>query len=92
MTAPRLFLSVVFNVLVDEAVILFLEAIPSVSADFDTMAYKDIFDIIYAQPQRIVSETDMPVFFVVDYLIHPVKLIDIRYCVVDVLTLMALDF
>lgn len=91
MTTPRLFLSVVFNILVDEAVILFLKAVPPVGADLDTMAFKDLFDIIDTQAQRIVSEADMPVFLVVGHLVHPIKLIDIRYRIVNALTVMGLD-
>jgi len=37
MTAPRFLFSVVFNVLIDETVILLLKAVPPISADLYVM-------------------------------------------------------
>jgi len=77
MTAPRFLFSVVFNVLIDETVILLLKAVPPISADLYVMELENFFNVIDAEPQRIVSKADISVFLVVDHLIHSIESVDI---------------
>ncbi len=76
MTAPGLLGSIVLDILIDESVVIFLEAIPPALADTDRMSCQNLFAAFDTDAQCIIGQTKHSLLFIENHAVEAVKVID----------------
>ena len=76
MTTPGILGGIVLDVLVDEPVVIFLEAVPPAVADVDRMSFQNLFDAFDTNTRCIVSQTKHSLIFIESHAVESIKLID----------------
>ena len=85
MTTPGFLGGIVLDVLIDEPVMLFLEAVPPALTDFDAMPCQDLFDTLDTESRGVIGQVKHPLAVIERYLVEAKELIDFGNCTLKIL-------